>query len=330
VEQAETAGAGSSGGLRAVLAALGANLGIALTKLIAFVITGSASMLAESVHSLADSGNQALLLLGRSRARRAETEEHPFGFGRERYFYAFVVAVVLFTVGALFSLYEGVHKIISPEEIRQPVVAFAVLAIAMVLEGFSLRTAVRESNKVRGQIGWTAFIRRAKAPELPAVLLEDLAALIGLIFAAAGVALATITGNGVWDGAGSLAIGVLLGCVAAVLAVEMKSLLIGESASAEVERAIVTALEDGPGVQRVIHLRTLHMGPESLLVAAKIAISGVDSAALVAAGIDAAERRVRTAVPIAETIYLEPDIYDAAKADVRDPAIRAVRRRPRR
>jgi divalent metal cation (Fe/Co/Zn/Cd) transporter len=207
------------------------------------------------------------------------------------------------------------------------VVAFVVLAIAMALESFSLRTAVRESNEVRGQIGWTAFIRRAKAPELPAILLEDLAALIGLVFATAGVALATITGNGVWDGAGSLAIGVLLGCVAAVLAVEMKSLLIGESASTEVERAIVTALEEGPEVQRIIHLRTLHMGPESLLVAAKIAISGADSAALVAAGIDAAERRVRTAVPIAETIYLEPDIYDAAKADAADPAIRAVRRR---
>ena len=310
-----------------MLAALGANLGIAVTKLAAFVITGSASMLAESVHSLADSGNQALLLLGRSRARRAQTEEHPFGFGRERYFYAFVVAVVLFTVGALFSLYEGVHKIISPEEIRQPAVAFAVLGIAMVLESFSLRTAVRESNEVRGQIGWTAFIRRAKAPELPAILLEDLAALTGLVFATAGVALATITGNGKWDGAGSLAIGVLLGVVAAVLAVEMKSLLIGESASAEVERAIVTALENGPEVRRVIHLRTLHIGPESLLVAAKIAISGADSAALVAAGIDAAERRVRTAVPIAETIYLEPDIYDAARADVTDPAIRAVRRR---
>jgi cation diffusion facilitator family transporter len=310
-----------------VLAALGANLGIAVTKLAAFVITGSASMLAESVHSLADSGNQALLLLGRSRARRAQTEEHPFGFGRERYFYAFVVAVVLFTVGALFSLYEGVHKIISPEEIRQPAVAFAVLGIAMVLESFSLRTAVRESNEVRGQIGWTAFIRRAKAPELPAILLEDLAALTGLVFATAGVALATITGNGKWDGAGSLAIGVLLGVVAAVLAVEMKSLLIGESASAEVERAIVTALENGPEVRRVIHLRTLHIGPESLLVAAKIAISGADSAALVAAGIDAAERRVRTAVPIAETIYLEPDIYDAARADATDPAIRAVRRR---
>ena len=310
-----------------MLAALGANLGIAVTKLVAFVITGSASMLAESVHSLADSGNQALLLLGRSRARRAQTEEHPFGFGRERYFYAFVVAVVLFTVGALFSLYEGVHKIMSPEEIRQPAVAFAVLGIAMVLESFSLRTAVRESNEVRGQIGWTAFIRRSKAPELPAILLEDLAALTGLVFATAGVALATITGNGKWDGAGSLAIGVLLGVVAAVLAVEMKSLLIGESASAEVERAIVTALENGPEVRRVIHLRTLHLGPESLLVAAKIAISGADSAALVAAGIDAAERRVRTAVPIAETIYLEPDIYDAARADATDPAIRAVRRR---
>jgi len=310
-----------------VLAALGANLGIAVTKLVAFVITGSASMLAESVHSLADSGNQALLLLGRSRARRAETEEHPFGFGRERYFYAFVVAVVLFTVGALFSLYEGVHKIMSPEEIRQPAVAFAVLGIEMVLESFSLRTAVRESNEVRGQIGWTAFIRRSKAPELPAILLEDLAALTGLVFATVGVALATISGNGKWDGAGSLAIGVLLGVVAAVLAVEMKSLLIGESASAEVERAIVTALENGPEVRRVIHLRTLHIGPESLLVAAKIAISGADSAALVAAGIDAAERRVRTAVPIAETIYLEPDIYDAARADATDPAIRAVRRR---
>jgi divalent metal cation (Fe/Co/Zn/Cd) transporter len=201
-----------------------------------------------------------------------------------------------------------------------------VLVIAMGLESFSLRTAVHESNEVRGRNGWAAFIRRAKAPELPAILLEDIAALTGLVFATAGVALTVITGDGVWDGAGSLAIGVLLGCVAAVLAVEMKSLLIGESAGADVERAIVTALEAGPEVQRVIHLRTLHMGPESLLVAAKIAISGADSAALVAAGIDAAERRVRSAVPIAEMIYLEPDIYRPGKADTTDPAIRAVRR----
>ncbi len=313
-----------------MLAALGANLGIAATKLVAFAITGSASMLAESVHSLADSGNQALLLLGRSRAQRAQTEEHPFGFGRERYFYAFVVAVVLFTVGAVFSVYEGIHKILSPEHISSPVVAFAVLIIAMGLEGFSLRTAVHETNEVRGRHSWTAFIRRAKAPELPAILLEDLAALTGLVFATAGVALTVITGDGVWDGAGSLAIGVLLGCVAAVLAVEMKSLLIGESASAETERAIVAALEAGPEVECVIHLRTLHMGPESLLVAAKIAISGTDSAALVAAGIDAAERRVRQAVPIAEMIYLEPDVYRPSRADATDPSIRAALRRPPR
>ena len=234
-----------SEGLRAVLAALGANVGIAVTKLVAFAFTGSASMLAESVHSLADSGNQALLLLGRSRARQAQTEEHPFGFGRERYFYAFVVAVVLFTVGAVFSLYEGVHKIISPEQIRSPVVAFVVLGIAMALESFSLRTAVHETNLVRGRNGWTAFIRRAKAPELPAILLEDLAALTGLVFATAGVALTVITGNGVWDGAGSLAIGVLLGCVAAVLAVEMKSLLIGESA----ERGGGAGHRHGPGIR---------------------------------------------------------------------------------
>jgi len=283
-------------------------------------------MLAESVHSVADSGNQALLLLGRSRAARAQTEEHPFGFGRERYFYAFIVAVVLFTGGAAFSVYEGIHKITHPEPVKSPGVALAVLAIAIVLESLSLRTAVRESNQVRGRHGWLAFIRRAKAPELPAVLLEDMAALAGLGFAAVGVTLAVITGNGVWDGAGSLAIGVLLAVVAVILAMETKSLLIGESASAEVERAIVAALEAGPEVQRVIHLRTLHMGPESLLVAAKIAVRGSAQADTVAAGIDAAEQRVRGAVPIAEMIYLEPDLYESSRADATDPAVRAVRR----
>jgi len=283
-------------------------------------------MLAESVHSVADSGNQALLLLGRSRAARAQTEEHPFGFGRERYFYAFIVAVVLFTGGAAFSVYEGIHKITHPEPVKSPGVALAVLAIAIVLESLSLRTAVRESNQVRGRHGWLAFIRRAKAPELPAVLLEDMAALAGLGFAAVGVTLAVITGNGVWDGAGSLAIGVLLAVVAVILAMETKSLLIGESASAEVERAIVAALEAGPEVQRVIHLRTLHMGPESLLVAAKIAVRGSARADTVAAGIDAAEQRVRGAVPIAEMIYLEPDLYESSRADATDPAVRAVRR----
>ena len=312
-----------------MLAALAANLAIAATKFVAFAITGSASMLAEAAHSLADSGNQLLLLFGRARAGRAQTEQHPFGFGAERYFYAFVVAVVLFTAGAVFSFYEALHKLTHPAPIHSPLVAFVVLVAAIGAESLSLRTAVIQSNRERATRSWLAFIRRAKAPELPAILLEDVAALTGLMFALAGVALTVVTGNGVWDGAGSLAIAVLLACVAALLAVEMKSLLIGESASREVTRAIVAALADGPEVERVIHLRTMHMGPESLLIAAKIAVRHDETAAAIAAGIDAAERRVRAAVPIAELIYLEPDIYRAAAADVTDPAIRAARLRPK-
>ena len=319
-------------GKRAVVVALGANLGIAVTKFVAFLITGSASLLAEAVHSVADSGNQVLLLLGRRRARRAETEEHQFGFGAERYFYAFIVALVLFTVGALFSSYEGIQRIRHPGELTSPVVALAVLGIAILLESFSLRTAITESNRSRGRVGWRSFIRRAKAPELPAVLLEDVAALCGLGLALVGVTLATITHNDRWDGAGSLAIGVLLGCVAVVLAIEMKSLLIGESASFDVQAAIVAAIEAGPDIERVIHLRTLHVGPETLLVAAKIGVVHDDTAASVAAGIDAAERRIRAAVPIAELIFLEPDIYRAERANLADPAVKAARRsgKPRR
>ena len=317
--------------MTAVLAALAANLGIAVTKFVAFLFTGSASMLAESVHSVADTGNEVLLLVGRGRSIRPPSDEHQFGFGRERYFYGFVVSVMLFTVGAAFSVYEGAHKIVHPEPVRSPVVALVVLALSAVLEAFSLRTGIREANKVRGNRSWSTFIRRTKAPELPIVLLEDLAALIGLAFAFTGVALSALTGNGRWDGAGSLAIGALLATAAAILAVEMKSLLIGESASAEIQRMIIAALEDGPEVVRVIHMRTVHMSPDSILVAAKIAVRETDSAAQIAAGIDAAERRVRAAVPIAKTIYLEPDIYRPSEADHTDPSIRAVlRSRPAR
>ena len=313
------------------MAALAANLGIAVTKFVAFLFTGSASMLAESVHSVADTGNQVLLLVGRDRSRRPPSDEHPFGFGRERYFYAFIVAVMLFTVGAAFSVYDGVHKIVNPAPVRSPLVAFVVLALSAVLETFSLRTGISEANKVRGDRSWSTFIRRTKAPELPVVLLEDLAALIGLVFAFAGVALSALTGNGRWDGAGSLAIGVLLATAAAILAVETKSLLIGEAASTEVQQMIVAALEDGPEVVRVIHMRTVHVSPDAILVAAKIAVRETDSAAQIAAGIDAAERRVRAAVPIARTIYLEPDIYRPSEPDRTDPSIRAVlRSRPPR
>lgn len=298
----------AEGGTKAIIAALGANLGIAAAKFVAFAITGSASMLAESIHSVADSGNQGLLLLGRKRSERARTPQHPFGYGRERYFYAFVVAVVLFTVGALFSLYEGYHKIADPHEVESPAVAVIVLVVAIGLETFSFRTAIQESNKTRGDRSWVAFVRRAKAPELPVVLLEDLAALVGLIFALIGVTLAAATGDGIWDGVGSVAIGLLLGVIAIILALETKSLLIGEGADSEVERQIVEALESVDEVDHVIHIRTQYIGPEELLVAAKIAVYHDETAAEVARGIDAAEDQVRSRFPIARLIYLEPAI----------------------
>jgi cation diffusion facilitator family transporter len=312
--------------MRAVFAAFGANLGIAAAKFAAFFLTGSASMLAEAVHSVADTGNEALLIIGRGRSNRPRSEEHPFGFGRERYFYGFVVSVMLFTVGATFSVYDGVHKILNPEPVHSPWVDYGVLALSAALEAFSLRTGIREANRVRGGRSWPTFIRRAKAPELPVVLLEDTAALIGLVFAFAGVALSVLTRDGRWDGAGSLGIGALLATAAAILAVETKSLLIGESASAEMQQLILAALEEGPDIIRVIHLRTVHIGPDSLMVAAKVAVQATDTAEQIAAGINAAEERIRVAVPIATTIYLEPDIYRPSLADQTDPSIRAVLR----
>ncbi|MBO0871472.1 MAG: cation diffusion facilitator family transporter [Micromonosporaceae bacterium] len=298
------------GGTRAVLAALGANLGIAATKFIAFGLTGSSSMLAESIHSVADSGNQVLLIVGGARSRREPTGRHPFGYGRVRYLYAFIVSIVLFSVGGLFALYEGLHKLEHPE----PIVAWkwvpvVVLLVAIGLESFSLRTAIQETNLVRGGASWWRFIRHARAPELPVVLLEDTAALSGLVFALLGVGLTLLTGDGAYDAIGSLAIGVLLVLVAAVLAVETTSLLIGESATEDQAAAIQVALVDGTVLQRVIHLRTVHLGPEELLVAAKVGVPATLSAQQVASAIDAAEVRVRTAVPIANLIYVEPDIY---------------------
>ncbi|MCT9928835.1 cation diffusion facilitator family transporter [Planotetraspora sp. A-T 1434] len=300
----------AGGGTKAIIAALGANMAIAAAKFVAFLFTGSSSMLAESVHSVADSGNQALLLLGGKRAEKGRTRKHPFGYGRERYFYAFVVAVVLFTIGALFSIYEGWHKIADPHPVESPLWAFAVLIFAIVAEGFSFRTAIKESRQIKGDHSWVSFIRRAKAPELPVVLLEDFGALLGLVFALFGVTMAVVTGNGIWDGVGTVMIGVLLAVIAVILAAETKSLLIGESATPEVEEQICAALEDA-GVAKVIHLRTLHLGPEELLVAAKIAVDHDETAAEVAKGIDEAEQRIRKAVPIARVIYLEPDLYRA-------------------
>jgi cation diffusion facilitator family transporter len=298
----------TEGGTRAIVAALGANLSIAVAKLAAFAFSGSSSMLAEGVHSLADSGNQALLLIGGKRSTRVATDEHPFGYGRERYVYGFLVAVVLFTLGGLFALFEGYEKVRNPHKLDDWIWPVAVLVFAMAAEGFSFRTAMREANELRGSHSWVQFIRHAKAPELPVVLLEDFGALIGLVLATFGVVLSLITGSGVWDGIGTLGIGALLVTIAVILAIEIKSLLLGEGAGPEQVRRIREALTDGETVTSVIHLRTMHLGPEELLVAAKIGVRHDDTAVAVAKAIDGAELRVRAAVPIARVIYLEPDI----------------------
>jgi cation diffusion facilitator family transporter len=300
----------ASGGTKAIVAALVANLAIAVAKFVAFLFSGSSSMLAESVHSLADSGNQGLLLVGGKKAQREATPQHPFGYGRERYIYAFLVSIVLFSVGGMFAIYEGYEKIKHPHEIEAWYWPVGVLVFAIIAETFSFRTAIKESNEVRGKLTWTQFVRRAKAPELPVVLLEDLGALVGLILALCGVSLALVTGDGVWDGIGTLCIGVLLIIIAIVLAAETKSLLLGEAAGTEEIEKIRAATVDGETVTRIIHMRTLHLGPEELLVAAKIAVEAHETADEVAQAINAAEDRIRAAVPIARVIYLEPDIYN--------------------
>src|SRR5829696_2578621 len=299
----------ADGSTRAVVTALVANLGIAISKFVAALVTGSAAMLAESVHSVADSANQALLLIGGRRAKRAPSPLHPFGYARERYIYAFLVAIVLFTLGGVYALYEGYAKVTDPHELRSPLVAVAVLLVAIALEGYALRTAAREANRVRRGQSWFQFIRHARAPELPVILLEDAGALLGLLFALSGIGLTLATGNGVFDGIATLGIGALLVTIAIVLATEIKSLLIGESATREEIDQIHTALLAEPGIDRVIHLRTVHLGPDELLVAAKVGIGGDDDGAQIAAAIDNAEARIRRAVPTATVIYIEPDLY---------------------
>lgn len=299
----------ATGGTKAIVAALAANLTIAVLKFVAFVLTLSSSMLAEAIHSVADSGNQMLLLVGGKRAKRAASEEHPFGYGRERYIYAFIVSIVLFSVGGLFALYEAWDKFQHPHAIEGDFwwVPLAVLIGAIIAESFSFRTAIIESNHVRGKQSWVNFVRNAKQPELPVILLEDLGALVGLVFALFGVSLTLLTHNGVWDALGTAMIGLLLVAIAVVLALETKSLLLGESATRDDVARIRGAIEsDGTGI---IHLKTLHLGPEELLVAAKITVGAAASGLEITRLIDAAEDRIRTAVPMARVIYLEPDVH---------------------
>jgi cation diffusion facilitator family transporter len=307
----------TEGGTKAVIAALLANTGIAVTKFLAFALTGSSSMLAEAIHSVADSGNQLLLLLGGRRSRREATAEHPFGYGRERYIYSFIVAVVLFSVGGLFALYEAYHK--AHEVAQHPHdlgeldgrwwwVPIVVLLAAIVMESLSFRTAIREANRDRGDASMIEYVRRAKAPELPVILLEDFAALTGLAFAMLGVGLTLITRNPVFDVIGTALIGLLLVTVAVILALETKSLLLGEAAAPSAQERIRDAITGTPGIESIIHMRTLHLGPDELLVAVKVAVTAADSAGEVARAIDAAEAATRAAEPVARVIYIEPDI----------------------
>jgi len=305
----------TSGSNRAIVAALLANLGIAVTKFVAFGFSGSSSMLAEGVHSLADTSNQGLLLLGGRQSRKKADETHPFGFGRERYVYAFVVSIILFSIGGVFSLYEGYEKLHDPHPLTNAWLPIVVLLIAIVLEGFSFRTAIKESNHVRGKQGWVEFIRRAKAPELPVVLLEDFAALIGLVLALLGVSLTIITGNSVFDAIGTLCIGVLLVLVAIVLGIETKSLLVGEGANPADTVAIRDAINAHPKVEALIHMKTLYLGPEELLIGAKIGFAKSDQLIEVANSINEVEAAIREVVPIARVIYIEPDVYIRPKGN---------------
>lgn len=298
----------TEGGTKAVVAALVANAGIAVSKFVAFLFTGSSSMLSEAIHSVADACNQVLLLVGGKRSRRQATDTHQFGYGRLRYVYSFVVSIVLFVVGGLYSLYEGLHKVQNPEEVNDAWIAFLVLIIAIVLESFSFRTAIREANHSRGDRSLRQFVKDARQPELPVILLEDAGALVGLVFALVGVSLAVVTGDGRWDGLGAMAVGLLLVCIAVFLSREMASMLVGESALPEEEARIRGALLSVAEVNRVIALRTLHVGPDEILVAAKVAIDHDDTGAEIAAGIDAAERAIREAVPSARYVYIEPDL----------------------
>ena len=299
-------GGGQGESTAALLAAFAANVGIAIAKFVGFLITGSSSLLAESIHSVADAGNQGLLALGGRRARKPPSPLHPFGYGRSRYFYAFVVAMVLFTLGGLFAIYEGWHKISDPHEVTSPAVAFSILGVAIILEAFALRTAMKHARGPKGERGWIRYIRTSRSPELPVLLLEDAAALCGLILATAGIAASVLTGNPVWDGVGTLSIGVLLVLVAIVLALEMQSLLLGEAADPATLARIEAALAEAPNVRRLIHILTQHIGPEELLVAAKLEFAPELTVAELAASIDEAERRIREALPFAARVYLEP------------------------
>ncbi len=309
----------AGGSSKAVLAAFFGNSAVAATKFIAYLFTQSSSMLAESIHSVADAGNQALLLLGGRQARKDADDEHQFGYGRERYFWSFVVALVLFVLGSAFATYHGIEKIRHPHPIDNFEVALIVLAIGIVIEAFAFFTAVKEARPRKGDLSWWEYIRRERTPELPVVLLEDFGAQMGLFIAFICIVIAEYFDAPIWDGIGSLAIGILLGVIAVILIIEMRSLLIGEGARPREMEAIRQAIARAPHVQNIIHLRTQHLGPDDLLVGAKVEFDSSLSVQELADAIDGVERAVRAEVPHARPMYIEPDLWRPAKPDLAAP-----------
>ena len=292
--------------LRAVLYALGANSGILIAKGAAAAITGSSAMLAEAIHSAADCGNQVLLLFGMKDARRAPDATHPLGYGRAVYFWAFLVAVLLFTLGGMFSIYEGWHKLHQTEPISNPGIAIGVLLIAIVLEAFSLAGCIREIRKVSGTRTLWRFFRTSRNSELIVILGEDIAALAGLVLALIAVVVAFASGNPVYDAIGSMAVGVLLVVVAVLLSVEIKAMITGESAEAETEHAIRAFLAARPEVAEVYKLLTLQLG-EGIMLAVKARMAQTASAAALIDAINRVEADLRTAFPMVQWIFFEPD-----------------------
>ena len=296
----------AAGDKKAILAAFIANAGISVAKFIGFIFTHSSALLAESVHSVADASNQLLLLMGVERSNRPASKKHPFGYGRERYFWSFVVAVVLFTAGAVFALYEGIEKLLHPEPISHYQWAIGILVFGLILEGFSLRTAIVEANKQRNDQTWREYITKSKKPELPVVVLEDTGAMLGLAFALIAVVLSKVTGDPIWDGIGTVSIGVLLAIIAIVLAKEMYSLLIGEGVTEKNRSLIYEAMNDSVSVSKIENLRTQHLGPEHILVGAQVVFDPALSVEEVCSAIEEIEVRVKAVVPDAHSVFVEP------------------------
>ena len=298
--------AGGGNPIKAVFYALGANAAIAVSKYAAAAVTGSGAMVAEAIHSTADCANQLLLLLGLKRAKKPPSDQYPLGYGKETYFWSFLVAIMLFSVGGLFSIYEGWHKLHAPEALNRPFIALGVLAFGIVAESFSMWGCLREVNAMRGDQNLWQWFKTSRNAELVVIFGEDLAALVGLCLAFGAVSLAMVTGNVMWDALGGIAIGVLLIVVAVLVGVEVKALLIGEGVEPRVRREMMTFLGEQPAIEQVLNLITLHMGAD-VMVAVKARMRAQGSEEALVRAINATEAAFRQRFTNVAWVFFEPD-----------------------